>query len=690
MKQKNPNKHRAEKRIRLYKKPYLLRHACGLAIAAVLFVWGGVKTGSQMLFPAGISAVLSSSIDQETEEVTTGLITTPYGLSFTADKSLFELKAYYLDQSGEHEIDVRKINQSKQLSRISIEPIGDSWSPAERASRLDIEFGQEHKEQESFSDSSLTIVTEPMDTSLEKVGDIVVQKVQKKNTITTGEQNLISYSISWSGDLGEVPVSIELKGLISSKVPDSYQALLSGFNSRESRVLGIKSDAEPFRLAVAKTKAELHYLVDSVSPATVKIYNIVCGALIIDGQEVSEDICEASSGSGFFISSSGHIATNGHVITYDAEDALVNALLKNPHNIPGFLRYMGLSDAQIDAGTARPEILAAIIAKVYDAPPGSISFKNLNTALIVSLGPAQLVMRNEEDARKAINREDSESLKRAKLIGIDYSAKDLLVIESDSQAGFSSSDVAIIQVDLTDTPFIRLYEDKVTQNQNITIIGFPKDAENQLTDNNSISPTVTNGTISAIRLAAGSNYKLYQSDADASSGSSGGPVISEDGRVLGILTYRFKSSLGVDAAKSYVRDINDIRSLAIKHKVNLGAANGQTQTKWEEGLSYYSKARFSKALTAFNDVRRYYPPHRLAAQYQAASEDAIAKGRDEKDLPLTVGIAISLTGASTGAWTIILIAKHNKLHKGYKLSKRTRIFRPKNHHNDSGGRYASA
>lgn len=674
-----------KRKIKRSRKPYLLRHLGILTISAWLFFVGVILLGMRVIQNPDQPNVLGAATTTY-QYWTPQKITTVHGVSLEFDADVFSLTAIGNRASGEYTIASEDLVKERALTRIRLVPSSGTFMPSDAATRLDINFDQSVSASE---DSPLGITTEIIATSSEDLGEIAVQKTTSKHRVKIGDQAFETYSIVWSGTLGSgVPLQIELNGLKSATVPELYRPILASLSVGEPQVLGRQSGFTLFQAASAQPKLDQLYITDAVSPAVVKIYHVVCGALVIDGREASRDTCDASTGSGFFVSSDGYIATNGHVVTLDAEDVLINTLLKNPAALPGFLRYIGLSDDQIAASAERPELLAAIIAKIYDAPPDAVSLKDKRSAIIVALGSRPLTLTSETDAREAINWRDSDQLKKARLIASNYSAKDLFVIASDSEAGFSSSDVALIKVNAPDTPYIELFDGQVAQNQKITIIGFPGDADNQLTDNKSLSTTVTNGSISAIRLAAGSSYRLYQSDADASRGNSGGPVINDSGEAMGLLTYRFKSEQDVDAAKSYIRDIADIRALAHKSDVALGGT-GITQTEWRKGLHLFSKNQFTKAITAFKTVKQSYPAHRLVTSYERSAEDAIKSGRDVKDLPLLAIIVASFIGAAGAASAVILIARHHTAHRAYKLNSGARILRPHSHHKGPN-HYASA
>ncbi len=480
------------------------------------------------------------------------------------------------------------------------------------------------------------------------------------------------YSVQWSGVVNERAFSLHLQGLSGdTSIPSALQTIfdtLSFVSNSGSGVLGLSTAGTIFGLGASQQqKAESDYSVERVSPAVVKIYHATCGSLVAFGQKIGEESCNLSTGSGFFVSSDGYIATNGHVVSFSAEDAFVGLLLENPSALQSFLKdIVGLSDNQIQSLTQNPSLFAALIAEVYELEDGVIKIENESHTYFVALGDEPLEFESSQDIYALRHKVDTDSLVKAKLVDVDYNSKDIYVVQSGNESGFSSSDVALLKAPVEDAPYVKLFDGTVSQNMGITVIGFPSDAENVLIDNTTLSTSITNGVISAIRGTAGGKYTLYQSDADASGGNSGGPALASSGKVLGLVTYRFKNDSQQDAAKSYIRAIEDLRKLAEKNNVSL-LQEGNVQLSWETGLSLYANNHYSKAIKEFKTVEAAYPGHRLAATYIANAEQAVSEGKDVKETPVALFaiIGFAIAGLITG---VILTVRHHGHHQVYKLS----------------------
>lgn len=409
--------------------------------------------------------------------------------------------------------------------------------------------------------------------------------------------------------------------------------------------------------------AETKFDINAISPATVKVYHFLCGTLVVNDQAVSQDFCEGTTGTGFLISSDGYIVTSGHVVVRDASDILAGELSGNPLLLQQFASQLGLSQRQVTDTASR----SAVLAKIYDLPDAKLRLENRRTATLVALGDRPVTANSEAEMRQLLDREDSDYIKRAQAVATDYAAKDLYIIEQENEEGFSASDLAVLKINVTDAPFIKLADTgTLQQNDPISLLGFPSDAENQLTSNGTIVPSVTNGTISSIRVAKGSSSRLFQTDADASQGSSGGPAVNSLGEAIGVVSYRFKDQNNANAAKSYVRDIQDLKALLQNNSLTLNTT-GTTQSRWEEGLKLAQEKKYSSAIEEYKKAIAGYPAHRLANIYGGQAQKAIREGKDVKDpnhLAVTAAVGgAGLLGITTGS---VLAARHHGRHRRYR------------------------
>lgn len=95
-------------------------------------------------------------------------------------------------------------------------------------------------------------------------------------------------------------------------------------------------------------------------------------------------------------------------------------------------------------------------------------------------------------------------------------------------------DLALIQVDETLTPLKLVSEDNISIGKEVYAIGAPED----------IPYTMTKGIVSAKNRKI-KNHEYIQIDASINSGNSGGPLIDENGDVIGINTLKMTAAEGI-------------------------------------------------------------------------------------------------------------------------------------------------
>ncbi|MDB5185422.1 MAG: exported protein of unknown function [Candidatus Saccharibacteria bacterium] len=676
-----------------HRKPYRRRHLVLLTLALLVLVALSLQAG----IAVGRTQPTATPVEQATPQVSVSTLRSSYGFWLALDANSFDVAATRVDDKGiAHTATPAELRATQPLTTVVIKPRKGTVPRIEAATQLQIQVDpnadaltrlESLPANVGLTPAAVAAQLFPVTATTELDATVVSSKAETLNSVpvqktvyqfTPKFSGGISYAVVWTAVSHGRAVGIKLQGLVGdSSLPSGFASVINSLViDGDQSVQGASTDITKLPLPKASasdaTTIDSRYLSDALSPAVVKIYSVTCGVLNLGGQPVTNESCVGSSGSGFFVSKDGYIATNGHVVTYTAQDALVDIITSDQSIMTGFLEnYAGFTAAQVTEVENNPTLLASVIAKIYDLPATDLSLSNQQQVTMVSIGStapdlaALMASPPSHDLRKFS--QETQTIKRAKIIGTDYAAKDLYTAVADPTKGFSSSDVALIKVDVNNAPTITLSSTDARQNEKILVIGFPGDADNSLTDNTSLSVSVTDGSISSIREAAGGNGKLYQSDVDASHGNSGGPAIGDDGTAIGLLTYRYSDGVSGNAAKSYIRDINDFRNLALSHNVKL-QPDSDTQVAWEKGLSDYSTNHYSKALKQFAIVQKDFPSHRLVDSYIDSAQQSIDAGKDVKDMPVTLliaGVAVALLGAAAA---VVLIARHHGRHKLYKAN----------------------
>lgn len=405
------------------------------------------------------------------------------------------------------------------------------------------------------------------------------------------------------------------------------------------------------------------------SPAVVKVYNLYKADLLFDGQVAVRGYIDGGTGSGFIVSQNGYIATNGHVVVNNPRDTLISYSLElaskgDVSYIQKLMSLANITQADIAGVSSSQEQVKIIIEKLYTQLSESrFTYDNLTTNLYVGLGEKQADIKEMiEDTRAGRQYSEQPTIKRAKFISADYGG---MVLPTYTKK-FTNSDVALIKIDITKLPQVKLGSiDSISQGANLNIFGYPGiGSSNGLVSETKTSATLTTGKVSSLK-DDNNGKKLIETDTEIGHGNSGGPALSDQGEVVGIATYTIDGSGQGNGVLNYVRSIADFVAIADKENVNY-KTQGQTQKEWEEGIGYFYTARYKKAVQKFESVKALYPDHPKVASMIKSAQDHIAKGENIDDFPwvpvLIGGILVSLVGAGVA---VVLVRRHHKAHTAY-------------------------
>jgi S1-C subfamily serine protease len=401
------------------------------------------------------------------------------------------------------------------------------------------------------------------------------------------------------------------------------------------------------------------------SPAVVKIYNVYCMDVTIDGKAYLHNACSAASGSGFFVNgNNGLVATNGHVASADPIDTVINDAVQtlvsgDPTYFNEMMTFAGIKQSDIADKKSDADIVDYAVDRMYAIDPSRIVAVNNVTNLLVDLGEKQPNI--DELLKDTENRQvyaEQDTIKKATLIKKNYR-------EIDGVTSFKASDVALIKINGNNYPVTKIGSiDGLTQGADIMILGYPGQASNNgLVDSTASKPTLTAGKVSSIKNATGSTKKLIETDTTIGHGNSGGPAFDTNGNVIGIATYSIDGAGTGNGTYNYVRDIKDLVDLVASAGQNIDPKS-TTQDEWNKGIDLFYKAHYSAAVKSFNKVKQLYPADPTADSLIAAANERIKAGQDIKDFPYVILIA-AIASVLGIAVMIIFIIRHRKAHVVY-------------------------
>ena len=321
-----------------------------------------------------------------------------------------------------------------------------------------------------------------------------------------------------------------------------------------------------------------------VTPSVCYITSIFYGYVLDPWDNVWSDYYyEAFGGTGFVINpDTGHIVTAGHVIDINEAEFKYDLIYAYLMDVYG---YQGLLDDWTDADWNWA--YENIKVEGSEGPPYDLEvYVQFNTAVASQpQGPG------------------NSSYLRAEVISKSpFDQRDIGIIRITPQTGRALSSAI-----LGDSSLIEIQ-------QPLTMIGYPWTSD--IGQDNSLNPTVTQGSVSGKQMVGGTEW--IQIQGDLRQGNSGGPVLNSNGEIIGIV------SAGTDNTNNYIRPSNDI-------KVLLNAENklGQVDELWRTGLIMFRLQHYSEAIKKFDAVLNLSAGHLLAQEYKAK-----AQGNMGQDKPL--------------------------------------------------------
>src|SRR4051794_22087760 len=212
---------------------------------------------------------------------------------------------------------------------------------------------------------------------------------------------------------------------------------------------------------------------------------------------------------------------------------------------------------------------------------------------------------------------------------------------------FPGKDVAILKIDgQNNLPTIPVGDDAdVNEGDTLYVTGYPYASTfaSGLSDDSTVQPTVTEGPLSA-KKANKAGTPIFQTQAPASPGNSGGPVLDAEGKAVGILVAGATDDNGTQIqGQEFVMPIS-----VVKEKLNgknVHPAQSLSTTAYNEGVAEFYAHHYKKALKSFQQAQSLYPGHPFAGKYISDSQTAVSQGRDTSGGSSPVGLIAGIGGA---------------------------------------------
>lgn len=207
-------------------------------------------------------------------------------------------------------------------------------------------------------------------------------------------------------------------------------------------------------------------------------------------------------------------------------------------------------------------------------------------------------------------------------------------------------DVAVVKIETKNAPTLRIgNSDQVQLQDHVTVFGYPGAADTFdsgiLDSKSALEASITDGKLSAKKNSS-DGAPIFQVSAPATHGNSGGPVLSDKGEVIGLLTFRGDTVNGQEVSGfAFVVPTSTANEFIKK----AGTTNepGVTDQRYREGLDLYWQGYYTDAIQKFEEVRRLFPAHSEAGRLISDSQQKIAEGKERSNaLPWLIGAILMI------------------------------------------------
>lgn len=385
------------------------------------------------------------------------------------------------------------------------------------------------------------------------------------------------------------------------------------------------SDLVPARVEQAYSEASALAAAGQIGSTRGAITDYVLDAIEADpgryivavaGDVISEKVSVTSQGSGFFVTPNGHLVTNAHVIS--EEDLSTQAALafldgQDRRQAESVARSNGaLSDKE------RQRLTGAFVD--WDIANLSVTTKKLTYAVAADVTPA----------------EGPATLTEAPAVLVATSM---------------DVDAAILKVDAENLSTLPLSSATTADvGDRVFAIGYPGDAtfNKKVFKETQAEPSLTSGVLSARKKLA-SGRSVLQTDAALTHGNSGGPVLDEQGAVLGLATFgAVDSDSGKELAGfNFVLPSADLAEFFKREEIT--PRYSRSSQLYAEALREMDRRYYERALPLLTEVRRLDTGHPYVQRRIVEAKEAIDSGKDETPtsflgVPLTVVVTVLALG----------------------------------------------
>lgn len=210
----------------------------------------------------------------------------------------------------------------------------------------------------------------------------------------------------------------------------------------------------------------------------------------------------------------------------------------------------------------------------------------------------------------------------------------------------TGKDIAIIKIQLSNTPVLKIGDSgNVKLGDRVVVIGYPfsGDRFDEFDDNSIVEAGVFEGSISKTNATLKDNTRVLELDTSVGYGSSGSPVLDDQGNVVGMITFNEVQAFNQVLQGSSTPLANRTESL-LEYVRQAGIINepGNLDILYRDGLDFLWDGNFNGARLKFESVKDLFPQHSeiIPLLQEVRSSIAEAEAREINYTPFVVGIGV--------------------------------------------------
>ena len=343
------------------------------------------------------------------------------------------------------------------------------------------------------------------------------------------------------------------------------------------------------------------------------------------GPTSTQEASLSGFGTGWVITPDGYMITAAHVVKADPEETKAQLGATALADITKTI-VTGLQSGQSGATKFTDDQVKKLAEALTKYAKKYLTVTNLTSTVSAQIGVAVAGFKKSQKGRPV----------EVKAVGEPYPGKDVALLKVDGEQHLPTLSIGS--------------NDDVAEGDTLYVAGYPAASTfySGLSKDSEVQPTITQGPLTAVKSNE-SGTPIFQTQAPASPGNSGGPVLGGSGKVVGVLVASALNDQGVAlGSQQFVIPVSAVSEMLNENHVK--PARSDTTVSYDKAVDEYFAHHYKAALPLFQKASSLYPGHPFAPEYISKSTAAINAGKDKTPQPI-----LKWTLIGGGAVAVVLV-----------------------------------